>query len=117
MLKINAKVIEKLLLNLNKKHKLEVLRNAYKKVYSVDVDFLLHIHRQQSLLSNYRITDAIARYCMIQNDKELYPLILPSVEKIRSLSPYSRGALSAPLSRRSLHPLHRDDGRHEQGAG
>lgn len=95
-MKINAKVIEKLLLNLNKKHKLEVLRNAYKKVYSVDVDFLLHIHPQQSLLSNYRITDAIARYCMIQNDKELYPLILPSVEKIRSLSPYSRGSLSAP---------------------
>ena len=31
---------------------------------------------------------------MIQNDKELYPMILPSVEKIRSLSPYSRGAFS-----------------------
>ena len=36
VISVNVQVIEKLLLKLNKKHKLEVLRNAYKKVYSVD---------------------------------------------------------------------------------
>lgn len=35
--------MEKLLVNLNKKHKLDVLRNVYKKVYSVDVSIFISI--------------------------------------------------------------------------
>lgn len=36
--------MEKLLVNLNKKHKLDVLRNVYKKVYSVDVGFIISVN-------------------------------------------------------------------------
>ena len=35
--------MEKLLVNLNKKHKLDVLRNVYMKVYSVDVSIFISI--------------------------------------------------------------------------
>ena len=84
--------MEKLLVNLNKKHKLDVLRNVYKKVYSVDVGFIISVNVEQpKLVANYRVTEAIARYCMLERDEELFPIVLPNVEAIRSLTPYSHG--------------------------
>ncbi len=84
--------MEKLLVNLNKKHKLDVLRNVYKKVYSVDVSIFISIDMEQpKLVANYRVTEAIARYCMLEHDEELFQIVLPNVEAIRSLTPYSHG--------------------------
>lgn len=42
-------------------------------------------------MANYRITEAIARYCMLEHDEELFQIVLPNVEAIRSLTPYSHG--------------------------
>ena len=95
--------MEKLTMNLSKKRKYDALKMVYQQMILVNVIKIVGIQKQPQITSNYRITDAIARVCMNQQDEELFTQILPSVEKNKKISPFSRGILFFIVLTRSLY--------------